>query len=136
MKIGIASTGPDLNSQIDIRFARAPYFLVVDSETNEFKVVKNPYVMGRGIGYAAAELLANHGAEVVITGSVGPNAYNALLRLGIKIYIATGIVKDALDKLRNHQLAEIRSPVAGPGYGAGRGLGLGRGQGFGRRGGF
>lgn len=136
MKIGITSSGPDLNSQVDIRFARAPYFLIVDSETRNFETVKNPYIVGRGVGYAAAELMGNKGVEAVITGSVGPNSYAVLKQLGIKIYTATGVINSVLDELKNNQLKEITSPIPSPGFGAGRGgfgpgRGLGRGQGFG-----
>ena len=131
MKIGIASTGSDLNSQVDIRFARAPYFLIVDSETKEFESVKNPYVVGRGVGYATAELLANKGVNAVIAGSVGPNAYNVLTRLGIKMYIGTGTNNNVIENLKNNQLTELTNPTPSPGFGAGRG-GFGPGRGAGR----
>ena len=41
MKIAVSSEGTSLDSQVDIRFGRAKYFLIVDSETMEVKPIEN-----------------------------------------------------------------------------------------------
>jgi len=41
MKIAISSAGAELNSQVDQRFGRCSYFLIVDVETNNFEVYPN-----------------------------------------------------------------------------------------------
>ena len=38
MKIAISSTGKDLDCQIDPRFGRCQYFIIVDPETMEFYI--------------------------------------------------------------------------------------------------
>ena len=41
MKIAVTSTGTDLDSQVDPRFGRASYILIVDSETLDHEVLDN-----------------------------------------------------------------------------------------------
>ena len=41
MKIAISSTGNTLDSKMDQRFGRCPYFLIVDSKTMSFKAKTN-----------------------------------------------------------------------------------------------
>ncbi len=131
MKIAFASTGQDLNSQVDIRFARAPYFLIVDSETRNYEAIPNPYITGRGVGYAASELISNKGASAVVAGSFGPNAFAVLKQLGIKVYRATGVIHQIIDDIVNNRIPELTAPSGfGPGFGRGPGRGLGYGRGL------
>lgn len=41
MKVAITSTGKELSTNLDPRFGRAPYFIIVDPETMAFEVVEN-----------------------------------------------------------------------------------------------
>lgn len=106
MKICIATTGPDLGSQISPVFGRAPYFLIIDSETEEFKAIENEAAKAfRGAGIAAAQTVANEKAEVVITGMVGPNAQMVLEQSGIKVISGvSGTAKEALEKFKSGEL--------------------------------
>ncbi len=105
MKIGIASTGTDMDSQISERFGRAPYFIIYDVESGSFEAVPNE-VSGGGAGVKAGMTLASKGIEFVITGGgVGPNAYEALNSAGIKIIGNTkGTVKDAVERFKKGEL--------------------------------
>lgn len=77
-----------LDSPIAFRFARAPYFVIYDTETGSLEFISNPYSMqGRGVGPAVAQMLASKGVKKVIAPSVGPNAQSALSYLGIEIVI-------------------------------------------------
>ncbi len=136
MKIAIPSTGQNIDGTISPTFARAPYFVIVDSQSMEAKTIKNPYVVGRGVGYATAELIANEGVEAVITNTIGPNAASALRGLGIRIYQASGSIKGAVQALQENRISELTTPTRGPGLGLGRGAGFGQGRGLGRGGGF
>ena len=106
MKICIATAGPDLGSQISPVFGRAPYFLIVDSETEEFKAIENEAAKAfRGAGVATAQTVANEKAEVVITGMVGPNAQMVLEQSGIKVISGvSGTAKEALEKFKSGEL--------------------------------
>lgn len=108
MKIAISSQGENLSSLVDPRFGRCSYFLFIDSETEKFEALPNPALeaMG-GAGIQAAQILVDKGVEVVVTGNVGPNAFQTLKTADIKIFGgATGTVKEALEKYKNGELKE------------------------------
>ena len=138
-KICITSSGPTLDSQVDPRFGRCAYFIIADPDTGEFEAISNEAAMASGgAGIRAAQTIAAHDIEAVITGSVGPNAYPALQNAGVKILTgAFGTVQSALDGYKSQSLEEISTPGpshVGMGGGLGRGaggtgMGLGRGQG-------
>jgi len=45
MKIAISSTEPDLYSQVDPRFGRCLYFIVIELETMKFEAIQNHHVL-------------------------------------------------------------------------------------------
>ncbi len=56
MKIAISSAGRDMNSQIDQRFGRCAYFIIVQTDDNSLDVFENEFKslggVGRGRGIA------------------------------------------------------------------------------------
>ena len=132
MKIAISSMGKDLDSQIDPRFGRCQYFILVDPETLAFEAVGNEGLMASGgAGVQAAQLIAQRGATVLITGNIGPNAESALSASGIKIYLASGgTVKDVIQGYKTGSLRETSGATVPPhsGMGGGRGMGGRRGS--------
>jgi len=140
MKIAITSAGTDLNSNVDPRFGRTPYFLIVDTDTMQFEAIENPNVnaMG-GAGIQSAQLVANKGVEVVLTGSCGPNAFQTLQAAGTKVITGVvGTVNEAIERYKSGQLNPITGPNVGSHYGMGYGtsqgpgFGMGMGAGMGR----
>ncbi|MBN1786928.1 MAG: NifB/NifX family molybdenum-iron cluster-binding protein [Sedimentisphaerales bacterium] len=110
MKIAITSQGQDLSSQIDLRFGRAKFLLVVDTETNAFEVHDNELNLNavQGAGIQTGQNIANLGAEAVITGNVGPNAFKTLSAASIKIYLAgEQTVADAIEAFKAGKLKEV-----------------------------
>ncbi len=108
MKIAITSTGKELDSKMDPRFGRCQYFIVLDPETMEFTAHDNSGTMQRGgAGPIAVKTISDLGAEVVITGNVGPNAFDALRASGVKAYVGgSGTVAEAVEQWKNEQLEE------------------------------
>ena len=99
MKIAITSKGTELDSEVEPRFGRAPYFLIVDSDTMEFEAVDNASNVNafKGAGIQAAAAVGEKGARVVLTGFCGPNAFKVLNAAGIKVANdVTGKVRDAV----------------------------------------
>ena len=99
MKIAVTSTGTDFDSQVDPRFGRAAYILVVDSETFDFEVLDNKENVNalKGAGIQAARTVNDKGAEVLLTGFCGPNAFKALKAAKIGVANdAGGSVRDAI----------------------------------------
>ena len=107
MKLAITSTGKDLNADLDPRFGRAPYFIVVDSETLMFEVVENSQNLNlsQGAGIQAGKTVADKRADILITGHCGPKAFKVLKHAGVKILTgAQGTIMDVLMQFKNGEL--------------------------------
>lgn len=107
MKIAVSCSQKELESPLDQRFGRAPYFLIYDSATDTFEVIDNKQNLQapQGAGIQAARNVADSGAKVLITGNVGPNAYHTLNAADITIYLTKGgTVKEALEAYKNGDL--------------------------------
>jgi predicted Fe-Mo cluster-binding NifX family protein len=149
MKVAVCSSGNTLESPVDPRFGRCAYFVLVDTNDMSFTAIQNPgSMMSSGAGIQAAQAVSGAGAEAVVAGNFGPNAYRALAAAGIKVYLGTaGTVGQVVELLKNGQLQEVAAPTVaahfgmnatpgqGFGQGFGPGMGMGRGRGMGRGGG-
>jgi predicted Fe-Mo cluster-binding NifX family protein len=134
MKVAVSASSPDLESPVDPRFGRCPYYLIVDPETMEFEAVENPHVgASSGAGIQAAQLVAQKNVEAVLTGSCGPNAFQTLKAAGVKVIVGvTGTVSEAVRKYASGaDYREAIGPDVPAHYGMGRGAGIGRGRGRG-----
>ncbi len=122
MKVCVTAEGKDLDSRVDPRFGRCAYFVIVDPETLDFEPVKNPGLdASGGAGIQAGQLVASRGAKVVITGNVGPNAYQTLQAAGIKVFTgAGGTVRQALEDYKNNRFTQAGGPSVGSKAGMGR----------------
>ena len=110
MKIAITAQGNELSSEIDLRFGRAKWIIVVDSETGDFAAHDNVVNLNavQGAGIQTGQNIANLGVEVVITGNVGPNAFKTLNTAGVKIFLAEKqTVQNAIDSLKAGKLKEV-----------------------------
>lgn len=131
MKIAITSSGDNLNSQMDPRFGRCQYFVVVDPDTMDFKAIPNESaVASGGAGIQAAQTIVNVGINTLITGNMGPNAFEVLSAAGIETMTgASGTVRYALELYKSGSLLS----AAGATVGAHSGMrGMDSGQGAGR----
>ena len=128
MKIAISSAGKSLESDIDPRFGRCRYFLVVDTETREVEALpnENAEMMG-GAGIKAAQLVADRGLNTVITGNIGPNAFEVLNAAGIEILTGVnGTVAGAIEDYKQGDLKRAEASTVGPHSGMGKGRRSGR----------
>ena len=109
IKVAVSAKGIDLDAQIDPRFGRCAYFIIVDADDMSFEAIDNESMaLGGGAGIQAAQLVASKGAKVVITGSIGPNAFGTLSAAGIfQVFRAqTGTVRDAISDYKMGKLSE------------------------------
>jgi len=127
MKICVSATGSNLEAQLDPRFGRCLYLIIVDSEALQFEAIPNMAAGATGgAGIQAAQTIANKGVKVVITGNVGPNAFGALSAAGIEIVTALfGTVKEVVEQFKKGELQRIASPTVGEHFGTGKGSGRG-----------
>ncbi len=135
MKICVTATAGDLNAQVDPRFGRSQYFVIVDSDTMEFEAMANEAMNAPGgAGIQAAQAMVNKGVNVVVSGNMGPNAFQVLSTAGVKVATgAYGTVKEAVEMYKGGKLSETGTStvVAHAGMGAGSGMGMGGGRGGG-----
>lgn len=113
-KVAVTSEGPTLQDRVDPRFGRAGGFVVVDTETLEHQYVDNgaSQAMAHGAGIQAAERIANAGAKVVLTGFVGPKAFQALAAAGVQVgQNLDGVtVQEAVERYKAGQVEMAAGP--------------------------
>ena len=118
MKVAISAQSDSIDSLVDPRFGRAPWFIIADAGSGEWSAVDNRANADAsgGAGVQAGTLVADRGVQTVITGNVGPTAHKVLAAAGIGIYQAgNGVtVRQALESLGAGELAAVNAPsVAG-----------------------
>lgn len=108
MKICVSATGNNLDAQLDPRFGRCLYFVIVDTETMQFEAISNNASgVSGGAGIQAAQSAVKNGAKVVITGTVGPNALQALSEAGVEIVTgASGTIKEVVEQFKNGKMGK------------------------------
>jgi predicted Fe-Mo cluster-binding NifX family protein/ferredoxin len=145
MKIAVTSTGPTLDDNVEARFGRCAYFLIIDTDTMQLEAVENPNIaLGGGAGIQSAQLMSEKGVTAVLTGNCGPNAFNVFGQAGIQVIVGvSGLVRDAVEQFKTGAFPSASGPnvashfgmnaaPAGPGLGMGFGMGGGKGMGGGR----
>ncbi len=135
MKIAITATGADLQAQVDPRFGRTQFFIIIDPETMEFEAIENSSLSAaHGAGIQSGQMMSSNDVSAVITGSVGPNAFQTLTAAGIQIFQSpSGTVEQAVEAYKKGQLQPVTQfGPAHAGMGMGGGMGMGRGTGMGR----
>nr|WP_321496511.1 NifB/NifX family molybdenum-iron cluster-binding protein [uncultured Methanolobus sp.] len=112
MKICVTAKGSDLDASVDPHFGRCNSFLVVDSETMDFQSIENDQGSASGgAGIQAAQQVIGNGINVLITGSVGPNAFSLLESENIEMKIVSGgSVKEAIEAYKAGSLEGISAP--------------------------
>ena len=110
MKLAVTARGTQLDWPVDIRFGRAAGFLVVDPDAGTVEYVSNgeAAAAGQGAGIQAANLMAGHGVQAVLTGHCGPNAFRALQAAGIRVCtgLTRGSIREAIEQFKAGALQE------------------------------
>ena len=107
MKIAVTSQGKDMESDVDARFGRAKYFIVVDTEDGSFKAADNAQNVNavQGAGIQAGQKIVALGVKSVITGNIGPKAFSVLRAAEIEVFLkAEGTVREAIESFKAGEL--------------------------------
>ncbi len=123
MKIAVTAKGTSLDDQVDPRFGRCAYFLIVDVETMEAEAVENPSVnLGGGAGIQSAQSMADYDVKAVLTGNCGPNAFQTLSAAGIEVIVGvSGRIRDAVEQLKAGTLSSTPEANVASHFGMGGG---------------
>lgn len=112
MRIVIASTGKELSSQMSFPFGRCRFFLVVEAEGEEIKIVgvieNTAQAQRGGAGITASQIVAEQKPDAVIAGAFGPRAFGVLGGMGVKMFTGVeGTVEENVRKLLAGELEEV-----------------------------
>lgn len=110
MKVCITSQGATPDAGVEERFGRAPYFIIMDTETGSFEAIANPYAAGAGgVGPKAAQLVIDHKAGALVSGMLGGNAKAVLDAAGVAQYTCRpgGPVREAFEAFKNNTLQRV-----------------------------
>lgn len=126
MKIVVSAEGENLDALISTVFGRCPNFVFVDTETMQFEALSNPAMSeSGGAGIQAAQFVIQRGAEAVLTGNLGPNAFDVLQAADVPVYLTSGgTVRQAV---KDHQAGRLE-PMSGANVAAHAGMGRGAGR--------
>ncbi len=89
----------------------------------EFEAIENPNIVAMsGVGIQSAQLVADRGAEGVLTGNCGPNAYQTLSAVGVKVIVGViGTVREAAEKYKRGEYQFAPGPSVASKFGMGGG---------------
>lgn len=90
-------------------FARAPYFLVCDTESGDMRYTENSAAFAEsGAGVKAAQLAVDLGADVLITVRLGENSAELLKEAECTIYKAAfDKAIDNIEAFKKGELSEL-----------------------------
>jgi predicted Fe-Mo cluster-binding NifX family protein len=113
MKIALSTKGNTLDSEIDPRFGRSAFFILVDPETMGYEVVENKQnlQLPQGAGIQAAQAVVEHGAKVLLTGNCGPKAFKVLKATGVQVAVGiSGSIQEALKQYKQGKIDFAEAP--------------------------
>jgi predicted Fe-Mo cluster-binding NifX family protein len=131
MRVAVSASAPSLESPVDPRFGRCAYFVVVDPDSMLFETIDNTNAMSsQGAGIGTAQMVAQLGATVVLTGNCGPNAFQALEAAGIQVVTGvSGSVREAVEGYKEGRYHSSAAPNVESHHGMGLSGAMGRGMG-------
>ena len=123
MRIVVTANGSGLNVPASPVFGRCPAYVFVDTESMQVEAAENPAIAASGgAGIQAAQFVIERGAQAVVTGNVGPNAFDVFQSAGVPVYLfGGGTVREAVEAYEAGRLEAVSGANAQAGGGMGRG---------------
>jgi predicted Fe-Mo cluster-binding NifX family protein len=87
----------------------------MDTDSGNFEAVENSHAQNSGgAGIQAGQLVVSKGVEVVLTGNMGPNAFQVVQSAGIKVITGvSGKISEVLERYKSGKLEVTKSPSVG-----------------------
>lgn len=100
-----------LESLKDDRFGRCPWFIKMDTVTNQWEAFPNLGVgHSSGAGVAAAQFVIDQKAEAVISGDFGPHAVDAFRAANISMFLYSkdiSSIQQAVESFKQENLSRL-----------------------------
>ncbi len=111
MNICITAKEAGLDAAFDEHFGRAPYLVIVDGTTGEVvKAINNIDNQNavQGAGLETGKVVSEAGADIVLTGHLGPKATDYLKMANIASYkVAAATVAEAFAKFKSKEVTNL-----------------------------
>jgi predicted Fe-Mo cluster-binding NifX family protein len=108
MKIAIAVTSSGNDAHVDTHGARAPYYLILKTDSGSSEILPNPVTQTeRRAGPQAAAFLISQGVDKVVAGDFGPKFRAELEGSNINCTEMAGSVVEVVAELRE----QIQEPL-------------------------
>lgn len=120
MKVAISADGKNEKANVDERFGRCPYFVIVDTNEMEFESIENEHAdESHGVAPQVVQSLSKMDIEAVITENIGPNGYQTLQSADIKAYKGSGKISKAVERLKEGELEVMENQTVKGHHGKG-----------------
>jgi predicted Fe-Mo cluster-binding NifX family protein len=106
MKVAVSAMGSTLDAAVEPRFGRCSTFVLVETDDMTFEAIENENgSLGGGAGIQSAQLMAQRGVKVVLTGNCGPNAHQTLSAAGVDVIVGcSGTVSEVIARFKSGQI--------------------------------
>ena len=107
MKLAICLEDNDYSSNLDRRFGRAGYFIIIDSETKEYEIIENDAKDEvTGAGLKVVKKLMALGVDEIVAEEIGPKAETLIEEFEIPVYRSGDCknVDEVLERYSNNTL--------------------------------
>ncbi|MBW1676704.1 MAG: NifB/NifX family molybdenum-iron cluster-binding protein [Deltaproteobacteria bacterium] len=115
MKVAVTSKGKTLDAEVEPRFSRSPFFVIVNTETGDFKAFENPGASAKdAASVKAVKFLIDKGAKAIITGNLGHNAFVIIQDTPLRVYLCGGgTIREAIADFKKRKLLRAKKPSVG-----------------------
>lgn len=110
MKVAVTSIDGTIEGALDERFGRCRKLVVYEAESKASSVIDNATNLNlpQGAGIQTAQNIVKAGVQAVISGHVGPKAFQVLSAAGVNIYSASNMsVGEALTRFEEGRIARL-----------------------------
>ena len=107
MKIAIGLEENSYESQVDRRFGRASFFILIDTENNNYEIIENEAKdEATGAVLKVVKNLMSLGVDEIIAGEIGPKAAVLIEEFDIPTY-KLGELKSVDEVLKNYKETKL-----------------------------
>jgi predicted Fe-Mo cluster-binding NifX family protein len=113
MILAITSTGKELTSGLDQRFGRTKYIIIYNTDDFSFECFDNTVNLNaqQGAGIQTAQNIVDKGANIIISGNLGPKAFRVLDTAKVKAFASKdSTVEEAIQSYNDNKLTELSKP--------------------------
>jgi len=99
VKIALATNDTSIDGEVSANFGRSKYFIIIEDETNEYRVIENKAANEQGgAGVKAAQTLLDEKVNAVVAYQLGENAGHIFEKAGVEIRKAdSNLIKAQID---------------------------------------